>query len=92
MPNCRKDYTDRSEILCRYWSLKEAFVKAIGEGVGYKLDTVEFHHKNWENIFVKVDGKELKDWKFWLLELGKDHVVSSSIVLIPILFSLLTAQ
>ncbi|XP_016505912.1 uncharacterized protein LOC107823737 isoform X3 [Nicotiana tabacum] len=60
----------------RYWSLKEAFVKAIGEGVGYKLDTVEFHHKNWENIFVKVDGKELKDWKFWLLELGKDHVAS----------------
>ncbi|KAK4359681.1 hypothetical protein RND71_021910 [Anisodus tanguticus] len=60
----------------RYWSLKEAFVKAIGEGVGYKLDTVEFHHQNWENIVVKVDGKELKDWRFWLLELGKDHVAS----------------
>ncbi|OIT28853.1 PREDICTED: L-aminoadipate-semialdehyde dehydrogenase-phosphopantetheinyl transferase-like [Nicotiana attenuata] len=60
----------------RYWSVKEAFVKAIGEGVGYKLDTVEFHHKNWENIVVKADGKELKDWRFWLLELGKDHVAS----------------
>ncbi|XP_059307748.1 uncharacterized protein LOC132059214 [Lycium ferocissimum] len=60
----------------RYWSLKEAFVKAIGDGVGYKLDTVEFHHENWENIVVKVDGKELKDWRFWLLELGKDHVAS----------------
>ncbi|XP_015058145.1 L-aminoadipate-semialdehyde dehydrogenase-phosphopantetheinyl transferase-like isoform X2 [Solanum pennellii] len=54
----------------RYWSVKEAFVKAIGDGVGYKLDTIEFHHKNWENIVVKVDGKELKDWRFWLLELG----------------------
>ncbi|CAN4126412.1 unnamed protein product [Withania somnifera] len=60
----------------RYWSVKEAYVKAIGDGVGYKLDTIEFHHKNWENIVVKVDGEELKDWRFWLLELGKDHVAS----------------
>lgn len=82
--NDKRDYTDRSDNLCRYWSAKEAFVKAIGDGVGYKLDTIEFHHENWENIIVKVDGKELKDWRFWLLELGKDHLVSSSIVLIPI--------
>ncbi|XP_016552178.2 L-aminoadipate-semialdehyde dehydrogenase-phosphopantetheinyl transferase isoform X2 [Capsicum annuum] len=60
----------------RYWSVKEAFVKAIGDGVGYKLDTIEFHHKNWENIVAKVNGKELKDWRFWLLELGKEHVAS----------------
>ncbi|XP_016499844.2 uncharacterized protein LOC107818355 [Nicotiana tabacum] len=60
----------------RYWSVKEAFVKAIGVGVGYKLDTVEFLHKNWANIVVKVDGKELKDWRFWLLELGKGHMAS----------------
>ncbi|KAH0777688.1 hypothetical protein KY290_009099 [Solanum tuberosum] len=67
------------QILCefyRYWSVKEAFVKAIGAGVGHKLDTIEFHHKNWENIVVKVDGKELEDWRFWLLELEKDHVAS----------------
>ncbi|CAK9149212.1 unnamed protein product [Ilex paraguariensis] len=60
----------------RYWSLKEAYIKAIGTGVGYRLDSVEFHHNNWTNIFVKIDGRELKDWRFWLFELEKSHVVS----------------
>ncbi|CAA2973702.1 L-aminoadipate-semialdehyde dehydrogenase-phosphopantetheinyl transferase-like isoform X1 [Olea europaea subsp. europaea] len=62
-------------IFYRYWCLKEAFVKAMGTGVGYKLDDVEFHHMNWNNIFVEVAGKELKDWKFWLLDLGRNHSV-----------------
>ncbi|KAG5556973.1 hypothetical protein RHGRI_007277 [Rhododendron griersonianum] len=60
----------------RYWCVKEAFVKAIGTGVGYRLDSVEFHHTRWTNIFVKLDGKELKEWRFWLYELGKRHMVS----------------
>lgn len=62
-------------LSCRYWSLKEAFVKAMGTGVGYKLDNVEFCHMSWDDIFVKVDGEELKDWKFWLLDLGQKHAV-----------------
>ncbi|KAL7148113.1 hypothetical protein ABFS83_06G156200 [Erythranthe nasuta] len=60
----------------RYWCLKEAFVKAVGSGVGYKLDDVEFRHTNWDNISVKVAGQELKDWKFWLMELGNNHSIS----------------
>ncbi|CAA0829268.1 Unknown protein [Striga hermonthica] len=61
------------KVFYKYWCLKEAFVKAIGSGVGYKLDSVEFHHENWDNISVKIGGKELQDWKFWLLELGPNH-------------------
>ncbi|GFP88828.1 l-aminoadipate-semialdehyde dehydrogenase-phosphopantetheinyl transferase [Phtheirospermum japonicum] len=64
------------KVFYRYWCLKEAFVKAIGTGVEYKLDDVEFHHNNWDDIYVKVAGKELKDWKFWLIELGQNHSVS----------------
>ncbi|KAL6989311.1 hypothetical protein U1Q18_015059 [Sarracenia purpurea var. burkii] len=60
----------------RYWCLKEAFVKAIGTGVGHRLDSVEFHHIRWTHIFVKVDGKELKDWRFWLHDVGKRHTVA----------------
>lgn len=51
-------------------------MKAIGAGVGYKLDDVEFQHTSWDNIYVKVAGKELKDWKFWLSELGQNYSVS----------------
>lgn len=55
-------------------------MKAIGSGVGHKLDDVEFHHINWDNISVKIAGEELKDWKFWLLEIGENHSVSHRLV------------
>lgn len=60
----------------RYWCLKEAYVKAIGIGVAYGLDKVEFHHTGWGNISVKIDGETMTEWKFWLFELGKRHWAS----------------
>ncbi|KAI7747601.1 hypothetical protein M8C21_019117 [Ambrosia artemisiifolia] len=60
----------------RYWCLKEAFVKALGTGFGYKLDYVEFHHKDWTDIHVKVDGAVLNDWNFWLFELQGRHRIA----------------
>ncbi|KAJ8754525.1 hypothetical protein K2173_005686 [Erythroxylum novogranatense] len=60
----------------RYWCLKEAYVKAIGCGVTYGLDRVEFHHTNWTNIWAKVNGKPMPDCKFWLFELPKKHYVA----------------
>ncbi|XP_065869901.1 uncharacterized protein [Euphorbia lathyris] len=59
----------------RYWCLKEAFVKAIGSGLTSELNKVEFHHNNWTNIFVKVDGKHMNEWRFWLFYLPKRHWV-----------------
>lgn len=63
-------------LFCRYWCLKEAYVKAIGIGVAYGLDKVEFHHTGWGNISVKIDGETMTEWKFWLFELGKRHWVN----------------
>ncbi|XP_062091762.1 uncharacterized protein LOC133797754 [Humulus lupulus] len=60
----------------RYWSLKEAYVKALGSGVSYDLEKVEFHHSNWRNISVKISGRDMPEWRFWLSELGKGHLVS----------------
>lgn len=59
----------------RYWSLKEAFVKAIGTGVGYRLDSLEFPQTRGTNIVARVDGQELQDWKFQVSELGRGHTV-----------------
>ncbi|XP_043690787.1 L-aminoadipate-semialdehyde dehydrogenase-phosphopantetheinyl transferase-like [Telopea speciosissima] len=61
----------------RYWCLKEAFIKAIGAGVGFRLDRLEFHHTDWSDISVHIDGEESTEWKFFLFELGgKQHYVS----------------
>ncbi|PON33074.1 4'-phosphopantetheinyl transferase superfamily [Parasponia andersonii] len=60
----------------RYWCLKEAYVKAIGSGVSSGLEKVEFHHISWRNISVKIAGRAIPEWRFWLSELGKGHLVS----------------
>lgn len=62
---------------CRYWSLKEAYVKAIGSGITHGLDKVEFHHRSWVNISIKTAGRVMPEWRFWLSELGKGHLVSN---------------
>ncbi|KAF6139275.1 hypothetical protein GIB67_021485 [Kingdonia uniflora] len=65
-----------NEILAefyKYWCVKEAYIKAIGVGLGYRLNRLEFQHINWTNISVYVDGKESSEWKFCLFELGKAH-------------------
>ncbi|XP_077241547.1 uncharacterized protein LOC143882046 [Tasmannia lanceolata] len=59
----------------RYWCLKESYIKAIGAGLGYRLDRLEFHHTDWTNISVHIDGEESRDWRFWIFELGRRHWV-----------------
>lgn len=57
----------------RYWSLKEAYVKAMGSGLIEGLNKVEFSHTNWTNISATMDGKVMALWRFWLIELGERH-------------------
>lgn len=59
----------------RFWCVKEAFVKAIGSGVGFGLERIELHHTNWSDIHVTVDGVELENWRFGLHELDGRHCV-----------------
>jgi len=61
---------------CRYWCLKEAYVKAIGAGLGYGLDRIEFNHHNWMEISVTIDGVESKEWVFWLFQIDDKHCAS----------------
>uniref|UniRef100_A0A0E0MC66 non-specific serine/threonine protein kinase n=1 Tax=Oryza punctata TaxID=4537 RepID=A0A0E0MC66_ORYPU len=60
----------------RYWCLKEAFVKATGAGVGFGLQRLEFHHINWTDISLCIDGKEARKWRFWLFSIGEVHLAS----------------
>jgi hypothetical protein len=59
----------------RYWCLKEAFVKATGAGVGFGLQRLEFHHMNWTNISLCIDGEEARKWMFWLFKIDEMHLV-----------------
>ena len=61
---------EKAERLTKIWCLKEAYVKAIGEGVGFGLQRIDIA-LNDEVILdsVKVDGKSLEG-DGWSVELG----------------------
>ncbi|KAL9680509.1 hypothetical protein QQ045_018388 [Rhodiola kirilowii] len=63
----------------RYWCLKEAFVKAIGAGLSYQVDKLEFHHSGWADLKVQISGRNTNEWKFLLHDLGKGHWASVAI-------------
>ncbi len=63
------------------WSLKEAYAKATGEGLGFDLGRCEFTILPSENngavrASVAVDGAPRPDWTFFLHLLGREHWVS----------------
>uniref|UniRef100_G2XME7 holo-[acyl-carrier-protein] synthase n=1 Tax=Oryza brachyantha TaxID=4533 RepID=G2XME7_ORYBR len=72
--NCIVSSGSPDEMLAefyRYWCLKEAFVKATGVGVGFGLQRLEFHHTNWTDIFLSIDGEEVRKWRFWLFKIDE---------------------
>ena len=66
---------DENDVDTRFrqiWSLKEAFVKATGEGLGFDLGRIEFGIDDKKNVAsVSIDGKRQKDWKFHMHCLGR---------------------
>uniref|UniRef100_G2XLD6 holo-[acyl-carrier-protein] synthase n=1 Tax=Oryza glaberrima TaxID=4538 RepID=G2XLD6_ORYGL len=64
------------QTVMMYWCLKEAFVKATGAGVGFGLQRLEFHHMNWTNISLCIDGEEARKWMFWLFKIDEMHLAS----------------
>ena len=62
--------SEKAERLTKIWCLKEAYVKAIGEGVGFGLQRIDVSlSDDGVLISVKVDGKALED-EGWSVELG----------------------
>lgn len=57
---------DRIRALTTIWCVKEAYVKAIGEGVGFGLERIEvvFHEDKNSHAAVKsvlVDGRDIQE-------------------------------
>lgn len=63
----------------RYWCLKESYIKAVGVGLGYKLERLEFYYPEnqvWADVaYLRIDGKEEKDWRFSLYQFNDCHWV-----------------
>ena len=66
----------------KLWSLKEAFVKARGDGIAFELVKCEFElcsgKGGLDTARVAVDGIPRTDWAFFVHPLACGHWVSTS--------------
>lgn len=68
----------------RHWALKESFIKAIGTGLGFNLQRVEFHlstephtqSQPAQQTRLQLDEEEQDDWAFEESLLDDDHQVA----------------
>ncbi|KAG8002080.1 L-aminoadipate-semialdehyde dehydrogenase-phosphopantetheinyl transferase [Nibea albiflora] len=68
----------------RHWALKESFIKAIGTGLGFNLQRVEFHlpsepltqGRTLRLTKMHLDEEEEEDWMFEESLLDADHHVA----------------
>ncbi|MBN3309530.1 L-aminoadipate-semialdehyde dehydrogenase-phosphopantetheinyl transferase [Amia ocellicauda] len=72
------------DMFYRHWALKESFIKAIGTGVGFNLQRVEFHvspldmsvGRVYKDTRMYLDGEEEDGWVFEECMLDADHHVA----------------
>lgn len=70
----------------KFWSLKEAYTKARGDGLGFEFKRCEFVLANATGVGVqgqsvqqatlKVDGRSMPHWGFYIQALEEDHWIS----------------
>ncbi|HMS64574.1 MAG TPA: 4'-phosphopantetheinyl transferase superfamily protein [Ignavibacteria bacterium] len=76
------DHDNYKEAFFNCWTRKEAFIKAIGEGLSYPLAdfSVSFlPGENPEMQWIKGKEDEVKKWSLFNLDLERDYVTSLAI-------------
>ncbi|XP_043928536.1 L-aminoadipate-semialdehyde dehydrogenase-phosphopantetheinyl transferase isoform X2 [Protopterus annectens] len=75
---------EQMDMFHRHWALKESFIKAVGVGVGFNLQRIEFHVSplriNTEQVCKEtamfLDGEHEEEWAFEETKLDNDHHVA----------------
>ena len=80
----RAGKTDRAkeDTFRKFWSLKEAYTKARGDGIAFEFKRCDFTLDGdgppVEHAAVAVDGQRLERWRFYIQPMPDEHWVSTS--------------
>jgi 4'-phosphopantetheinyl transferase len=79
-----KSLTGRSylEEFFTRWTLREAYVKALGQGIDYPINQLLFNIKDDSDIDVSFQGKlgdACQFWQFQVMRPTADHIVTTAI-------------
>ncbi|NWR72588.1 ADPPT transferase, partial [Centropus unirufus] len=72
------------DMFHRHWALKESFLKAVGVGIGFNLQRIEFHvsplkleiGKVYKETKMLLDGEKEEEWIFEEARLDDHHHVA----------------
>ena len=76
-----RDDNGRFAQFYRHWSMKEAYIKAVGIGLGFDLKRAEFRYvpgSDDARATVSIDSKHHSGWSFVLTELMDSHVACTA--------------
>ncbi|CAI5706357.1 hypothetical protein KXD40_006363 [Peronospora effusa] len=60
----------------RLWSLQEAYIKAVGIGLGFLMLRAEFIRRDSARRELILDGQRFIDWHFKCTQFNSMHLVS----------------
>jgi len=74
---CSSDANEQYERFYRLWSLKEAYIKAVGIGLGFSLLRAEFFFDERDAQWhLRLDGEIARAWRFDSTFVDATHIVS----------------
>jgi 4'-phosphopantetheinyl transferase len=71
--------SERAVCFFKFWTLKEAYLKAIGTGLGTPLDSFAFTLVPTGIDFLRAPGDDPQRWQFETLPASSGHVLSVAV-------------